>query len=85
MPVLAEAHKEQIVSLVSEILEIDTEAMSDTSRFKEDHGADSLRAIEILAALERGFNIEIDQAELSRMVNLQGIYDVVAEAHARRG
>lgn len=85
MPVLEEAHKEQIVTLVSEILEIDTEAMTTTSRFKEDHGADSLRAIEILAALERGFNIEIDQAELARMVNLQGIYDVVAEAHARRG
>lgn len=82
MPVLSDVHRETILSIVSEILEIDQDAMSDTSLFKEDHGADSLRAIEILAALERSFRVEIDQAELSRMVNLRGIYDVVAEAVA---
>lgn len=78
--VATRAYKERIAKLVSEILEVDISAMTDTSRFKEDHDADSLRAIEILAALEREFKIEIDQAELSRMENLQGIYDVVAEA-----
>ncbi|MBM0232571.1 acyl carrier protein [Micromonospora sp. STR1_7] len=58
--------------------------VTDTSLFKEDHGADSLRAIEILAALEREFDITIDQAELSRMVNLNGVRAVVAEAEASR-
>ena len=84
MPVLTDVAKEQVQDIVSEILEIDEEEMTDTSLFKEDHGADSLRAIEILAALERTFRVEIDQAELSRMVNLQGIYDVVAEAVGRK-
>jgi acyl carrier protein len=84
MPILTEVHKERIVSIVSEILEIDSDEMTDTSLFKEDHDADSLRAIEILAALERAFKVEIDQAELSRMVNLRGIYDVVSEAVARQ-
>jgi len=85
VPVLAEIHKGRIQEIVSEILEIDPTELSDTSLFKEDHGADSLRAIEILAGLERAFKVEIDQAELSRMVNLQGIYDAVAEAVARKG
>lgn len=80
---LDQLNREQIVSIVSEILEIEPAEMTDTSLFKEDHGADSLRAIEILAALERTFQVEIDQAELARMVNLQGIYDVVGEASAR--
>ena len=85
MPVLTEIHKGRIQEIVSEILEIDPAEISDTSLFKEDHGADSLRAIEILAGLERAFKVEIDQAELSRMVNLEGIYDVVDEAVARKG
>jgi len=82
MSALSGAHREAIVSIVSEILEIDQAELSETSLFKEDHDADSLRAVEILAALERRFRVDIDQAELSRMVNLQGIYDVVAGAVA---
>jgi acyl carrier protein len=85
MTVTDDVHKRRIGELVSEILEIDPEEMTDTSLFKEDHGADSLRAIEILAALEREFKIEIDQAELARMVNLRGIYDVVAESAGWKG
>ncbi|MBE1492005.1 acyl carrier protein [Plantactinospora soyae] len=73
---------EQVKEIVCEILEIDVEEVTETSLFKEDHGADSLLAIEILAALERNLHVTIDQAELSRMVNLQGVYAVVGEAPA---
>lgn len=76
--------KAKIKEIVSEILEIDAEEMTDTSLFKEDHDADSLGAIEILSALERTFGVEIDQAELTRMVNLDGVIAVVAEAQAAK-
>ncbi|MEU4442279.1 acyl carrier protein [Actinosynnema sp. NPDC053489] len=76
--------KAKIKEIVSEILEIDPEEMTDTSLFKEDHDADSLGAIEILSALERTFGVEIDQAELTRMVNLEGVIAVVAEAQAAK-
>ncbi|CCH30527.1 acyl carrier protein [Actinosynnema sp. NPDC047251] len=76
--------KAKIKEIVSEILEIDPEEMTDTSLFKEDHDADSLGAIEILSALERTFSVEIDQAELTRMVNLEGVIAVVAEAQAAK-
>ncbi|MEV0677506.1 acyl carrier protein [Actinosynnema sp. NPDC050436] len=76
--------KAKIKEIVSEILEIDAEEMTDTSLFKEDHDADSLGAIEILSALERTFGVEIDQAELTRMVNLEGVIAVVAEAQAAK-
>ncbi len=79
-----ETQKSQIKEIVSEILEIDPAEMTDTSLFKEDHDADSLGAIEILSALERTFSIEIDQAELTRMVNLEGVIAVVAEAAAAK-
>jgi len=73
---------EQVKEIVCEILEIDADEVTETSLFKEDHGADSLLAIEILAALERNLRVTIDQAELSRMVNLRGVYAVVGEASA---
>jgi acyl carrier protein len=68
-----------IRNIVAEILEIDQDTMTETSRFSEDHNADSLRAIEILAALEKEFKIQIPQSDLPRMVNLAGVYDVVSE------
>jgi acyl carrier protein len=81
--VAAEHRRTEIRTLVCTILEIEPDEVSDTSLFREDHGADSLRAIEILAALEEEFRIKIDQSELARMVNLAGVYDVVAAAPAR--
>ncbi|MER7212868.1 acyl carrier protein [Streptosporangium sp. NPDC000239] len=80
---LAPAQRAQIKSLICEILEIDPDGVTETSLFSEDHGADSLRAIEILAALERTLKVSIDQEELVRMTNLEGVYTVVTEASAR--
>ncbi|WNF27988.1 acyl carrier protein [Streptomyces sp. C11-1] len=73
----------QIKEIVCDILEIEAADVTDTSLFKENHGADSLGAIEILSSLERTFDIEIDQAELTRMVNLDGVVAVVEEGLAK--
>lgn len=83
MTVVTAEIAEKIKSIVCEILEIEEDELTDTSLFAEEHDADSLRAIEILAALEKEFGVVIDQAELSRMVNLRGVHDVVAEAMAK--
>lgn len=84
MTAAIDARTSRIKEIVLDILEIEEDEVSDTSLFAEDHGADSLRAIEILASLEKEFGIVIDQAELPRMVNLQGVYTVVGEAAAGR-
>ncbi|WP_229845025.1 acyl carrier protein [Streptomyces cinnamoneus] len=70
----------KISEIICDILEIEEDEVTETSLFKEDHDADSLRAIEILAALEKEFGIVIDQSELSRMVHLKGVYEVVSES-----
>ncbi|AZM91696.1 acyl carrier protein [Streptomyces sp. NPDC004126] len=75
--------KEQIKEIVCDILELDLDEVTETSLFKEEHDADSLRTIEILASLERVFGITLEQAELSRMVNLVGVYAVIAEAEGK--
>ncbi|MFC0599929.1 acyl carrier protein [Streptomyces palmae] len=80
MPAITDEQFEQIKEIVCEILELEEDEVTETSLFREDHGADSLRAIEILASLEKEFKITIDQAELSRMVNLKGVAEVVGES-----
>lgn len=82
MGVVTQERQARIKEIVCDVLELDEDEVTETSLFREDHDADSLRAIEILASLEREFGIVIDQAELSRMVNLAGVYEVVGEASA---
>lgn len=82
MRVLDGRDKEKIKLNICEILEIDPSDVTETSLFKEDHEADSLLAIEILAHLEQEFSVVIDQSELPRLVNLESVYAVVAEAPA---
>jgi len=75
-----ENRKSQMRGIVCEILEIATGEISEDSLFKEDHDADSLGMIEILALLEKTYSVTIDETELIRMVNLSGVYAVVASA-----
>jgi len=77
---IIEERKNTIKNIVADILEIELEEMTETSRFQEDHNADSLRAIEILASLEKEFQIEIPQSELAKMNNLSGVYEVVKQS-----
>ncbi len=74
-----EERLENIKEIVCDILELEETEVTQTSLFKEDHNADSLRAIEILATLEKEYQIKIPQAELTKMVNLDGVYGVVSE------
>ena len=78
MTVTTEERTARIKDIVCEILEIEPEDLGPTDSFAEDHDADSLRAIEILAALEREFAVEIPQDELGRMTDLAGVHEVVA-------
>ncbi|MCX2732042.1 acyl carrier protein [Saccharopolyspora sp. NFXS83] len=77
-----EAGRGKIKEIVCDILEIEPADMTDTSLFKDDHGADSMGAIEILSALESTFDVTIEQSELTRMVNLDNVVAVVNDAPA---
>ncbi|NHC16630.1 acyl carrier protein [Motilibacter deserti] len=72
------ARMNELREMIAEVLEVEPEEMTETSLFIEDHDADSLRAIEILARLEKTYRVEIPQEELATMVNLEAIYAAVA-------
>ncbi|MFC1410104.1 acyl carrier protein [Streptacidiphilus sp. N1-12] len=73
----------RITRIVSDHLEIEPDEIAPTDRFVEDHGADSLALIGVLAALEAEFKVGIDQSELRRMTDISSVEQVIAEIGAR--
>lgn len=69
---------EQIRVIAAEVLELEPEELSDTADFVEAFGVDSLRAVEILARIEKRYRVDIPQSELPNMRNLRAVCDIVA-------
>jgi len=69
---------EELREIVAEVLEIEPEELTDDGDFVEEYDADSLRAIEILARIEKRYRVEIPQAELAQMRNLEAVYTVLS-------
>jgi acyl carrier protein len=69
---------EELRAIVAEVLEFEPEEITDTGDFAGDYEADSLRAIEILARLDKKYRVEIPQHELPELRNLKAVYDAVA-------
>jgi acyl carrier protein len=67
--------KEELREIVAEVLEVDTDELTDTGEFVEDYDADSLRAIEILARIDKKYKVEIPQEELPKLHNLDAVYE----------
>lgn len=66
--------KEQLRALVAEIAEKDE--IPDGATFK-DLGIDSMMGVEIVAAVERQYQIKIDDDELAHFKDLQAAYALV--------
>jgi len=69
---------EELRGIVADVLELEPEEVGDGADFVAEYEADSLRAIEILARIEKKYKVEIPQSLLPEMVNLKAVYDVVA-------
>ncbi|MGO9959035.1 MAG: acyl carrier protein [Solirubrobacteraceae bacterium] len=70
---------EEVREIISEVLELEPGELTDDGSFVEDYGADSLRAIEILAQLEKKYGVEIPQTELPNMTDVNAVMRVIAE------
>jgi len=79
MSTVVAERKATIKRLACAAFEIGPDELDETSLFTDDLGVDSLGTIDLLANLETEFGIEIDQDELPRMVDLEAVYQVVAE------
>jgi len=53
--------RERIVKVTAETLKVDPGRIMDDSRFVEDLGAESIQSVELVAAFEEEFDIEMDE------------------------
>jgi len=53
--------RERIVKVVSQTLKVDPGRITDQARFVEDLGAESIQSVELVAAFEEEFDIEMDE------------------------
>ena len=51
----------RVKRVVAETLKVDKDRVSDNSRFVEDLGAESIQSIELVAAFEEEFDIDMDE------------------------
>jgi len=76
---------EELRAMVAEVLEIEPEELTDTGDFADDYEADSLRAIEILARIDKTYKVEIPQTELPQLRNLEAVYAALQRHSAAQG
>jgi acyl carrier protein len=79
---LTEAQAEQIRVIVLDVLELEDDELTLESHFVDDHGADSLLAIEILARIERDLGVVIPQDDLVNLTTLENVNAIVARIQA---
>ena len=68
--------KDELRALISEIAEVDT--IPDDTHFK-DLGIDSMMGVEIVAAVERQYQIKIEDDEIASFKDLEGAFGLVAK------
>ncbi|UQX03440.1 phosphopantetheine-binding protein [Streptomyces sp. RerS4] len=79
---LDDSAKGKIKTIVCDTLEIEEEELTEDSDFMSEHDADSMRLIEIVSALELTFGVNIKESDTARLVDLNGVYAVLAEAQS---
>ena len=71
--------EKQITSIVSEIVGVSEAELDPNASFIDDLGLDSLRALEVLAAIENEFSITINPERLQEMTTLNNVIGVTRE------
>ena len=71
--------KEKVREIIAELLEVEESEILDDSNFVKDLGADSLKALELLAALEKEYRIRIPEDKLGKLRTLNDTMVVLQE------
>ncbi|UCE07586.1 MAG: acyl carrier protein [bacterium] len=61
---------ERVKKVTAELLKVNVNNIKDDSRFVEDLGAESIQSIELVAAFEEEFDLEMDEDEALAVKNI---------------
>ena len=71
---MADDLREKLRAIIAEVSEVDE--IPDATSFK-DLGIDSMMAIEIVAEIERTYKLSVPESELTKITNLDSVYELV--------
>ena len=69
----------EIRSIVAKVLEIDESRITPDAKFVEDLGMDSMMALEILASIEKKYNLKIPEEYLAKVISMKSVLDVTSK------
>lgn len=70
---------EELRDFVADVLDLDTESVTDDAHFVAELGVDSLKALEVLVALERKYQIKISEDEVKDMTCFAEVRELVTD------
>ncbi|MBL7129877.1 MAG: acyl carrier protein [Candidatus Omnitrophica bacterium] len=77
--------EQEIREIVAEIIEKKSEEIAQDAHLFEDLGADSMMALEILAAMEKKYRVVVPEDKLPELTSLRKIMELVESlARAKR-
>ena len=65
---------DRVKRVVAETLRVDPDRIVDNARFVEDLGAESIQSVELVAAFEEEFDIDMDEEEA---LQVKSVHDAV--------
>lgn len=68
---------ERVKKVVAETLKVDEGRVNSDSRFVEDLGSESIQSVELMAAFEEEFDIEMDEQEALGVKTVGGAVDFI--------
>ena len=71
--------RERVVKTVCDVLDIEPDMVDDSSNFVFDLGAESTQSIQLVAAFEEEFDIEMDDDAALAVQDVGGAVDFIAE------
>jgi len=74
---MADSVAERLIKIVSEILEVLVEDIKPEHRFVEDLDAESIQSVELMAAFEEEFEIDMDEDEAMDVKTVGGAIEYV--------
>jgi acyl carrier protein len=82
---MADSVADRVKRVVAEVLEIDATTIADNARFVEDLGAQSIQSIELVAAFEEEFDIDMDDEQALSVKTVNGAVDFITKILAQEG
>jgi acyl carrier protein len=69
---------EDLRRFVADVLDVEVDSVTDDAHFVAELGVDSLKALEVLVALERKYQIKISEDEVRDMTTFAEVRDLVS-------